>query len=271
MTAEPGEHRRPGPRVPVDLAAEPRRQDALEVAEDAAAGHVGERVSPITKAADVVEIEPRRSEQVRAVVVLVLEHPPDKGEAVRVHAGGGESHDDVALRDLGAVDDRVPGDDSHARACKVELVLLVDTWQLGRLAADQGDAGSPAHVGRPLDELDDLAGVDGVRGHVVQEDERIGAARDDVVDAVGGEIGAAVAKRAPAAGEHELRAHRVGGRRQQPPVVERMQAGERAEAGGAGGLDGRPQAFDDVGALLDGDTGVVVRPPGHVASLFSAL
>ena len=76
---------------------------------------------------------------------------------------------------------------------------------------------------------------------------------------------------APAAREDELRAHRVGRRGQQPRVVERMKPGERAEAGGARGLGGAAEAFDDVGALLDGDAGVVVRPPAHAASLFSAL
>ena len=46
VAGEPVEDRRPLPRVPVDLRAAAGGDDALEVAEDAAAGHVGERRAP---------------------------------------------------------------------------------------------------------------------------------------------------------------------------------------------------------------------------------
>jgi hypothetical protein len=47
--------------------------------------------------------------------------------------------------------------------------------------------------------------VEPVRGDVVEEEEGLGARRQDVVDAVGGEVGARVAQPVGPAGEHELR------------------------------------------------------------------
>ena len=229
------------------------------------------RVSGLAEAANVVEVEPRGGEQVRAVVVLVPEDAADEREAVRVDARGRQPDDDVTRRDRRAVDHAVALDDAHARAREVELALPVDARQLGRLPADQRDAGSATDLGGALHELHDLVGIDLVRGHVVEQHERVGAARRDVVDAVGGEIGAAIAQSASLAREHELRPHGIGRRREQPRVVERMEAREGAEAGGACRLDGAAEPLDDVGALVDGDAGLVVRPPAHAASLFSAL
>ena len=93
VPCEPVEDRRPLPGVPVDLARAPVRQHAREVPLDAAAGHVRERtdVGVAAERADVVEVQPRRREQVVAVVVLQLEHLPDEREAVRVDAGRREA------------------------------------------------------------------------------------------------------------------------------------------------------------------------------------
>ena len=80
---------------------------------------------------------------------------------------------------------------------------------------------------------------------VVEQDQRLGAARDHVVDAVRGHVGAAVPQRAALARDDRLRADRVGGGGEQAAVVERMEAREGAEAGRAGRLHGRAQALDD--------------------------
>ena len=140
-----------------------------------------------------------------------------------------------------------------ARAGEVELLVPVDPGKLRRLAADERDARLAADLGRALDELGDLLEVDPVRGDVVEEEERVGAAGQDVVDAVRGEVGAAVAERAARAREDQLRADRVRGRGQQARLVERMQAGERAEPGRAGRLDGRAKPLDDGVGLRDRD------------------
>ena len=101
--------------------------------------------------------------------------------------------------------------------------------QLGRLAAEDRAAGRAAHVGGALDELDDLLGVDRVGGDVVEEEQRLGARREDVVDPVRGEIGAAPAQPAGSPAEDELRADGVGRGREQPLVVDREQTGKGAE------------------------------------------
>ena len=51
-------------------ASQPVGEHALEVAEDAAAGHVRERLRAAAQRARDVEVEARRREQVVAVVVL---------------------------------------------------------------------------------------------------------------------------------------------------------------------------------------------------------
>ena len=60
-----------------------------------------------------------------------------------------------------------------------------------------------------------------------------------------GEVGAAVAQAAARPREHQLRADTVGRGGEQALVVERVQAGEGAEAGRARRFDGRAQALDD--------------------------
>ena len=74
-----------------------------------------------------------------------------------------------------------------------------------------------------------VSSVDPIRGDVVEEEERVGAAGDDVVDAVGGEVGAARAERAALAREDELRPDRVGRGGEEAVAVQRMEPRERAE------------------------------------------
>ena len=92
----------------------------------------------------------------------------------------------VAGLDAGAIDHLVAVDDPDARGGEVKLFLAVDARQLGRLAANERDARSAADLGGALDELGDLLEVDPVRGDVVEQDQRFGAGRDHVVDAVSG-------------------------------------------------------------------------------------
>ena len=155
-------------------ACSPSGSDALEVAEDAAAGDVREGARPAAEAAYVVEVEPRRREQVGAVVVLGLEHAPDEREAVRVDSRRREADHDVAGLDRRAVERLV--DDADAGSGEVELSVAVDAGQLGRLAADERDAGGAADLGGALDELRHLLELDLPGGDVVEQDQRLGAA-----------------------------------------------------------------------------------------------
>jgi len=101
--------------------------------------------------------------------------------------------------------------------------------------------------------------VDLVRRDVVEEHQRLGPAREDVVDAVRGEVGAAVVQPAARAGEDQLRPDAVGRRGEQSPVVQRVEAREGSEALRAGRLDCRAQALDD------GSGGRQRDPSGGVA------
>ncbi len=148
--------RRALPGVPVELRPEAVRDDSRQVARDPAARHVRERLRPAAQRPRHVEVEARRSEQVGAVVVLVLEHLADEREAVRVHAGRREADHDVAARHGGAVDDVVLRDHPDTGAGEVELAVPVDARQLRGLAADERHAGRATDLGRALDELGDL-------------------------------------------------------------------------------------------------------------------
>ena len=147
--------------------------------------------------------------------------------------------------DAAAVDHLRARHDPDAGAGEVELAGGVDAGELGRLSADERDPCPPAHLGRSLDEVGDLVELDLVGRDVVEQQERRGAAREHVVDAVRGQIGAAVAQPPAGAREHELRADAVRRGGEQPLVVERMQPGERPEPGRSRRLHGFAQPFDD--------------------------
>ena len=170
----------------------------------------------------------------------------------------GKPDDGVARADGRAVDEPVALDDADAAGREVELVLAVDVRHLRRLAADQRDARLAADVGSSLDQLGDLLGIDCGGRDVVEQDQRVGAAGDDVVDAVRGHVGAAVAQLPARARDDRLRPDRVDGGGQQPVLVERMEAGKGPEAGRAGGLDGGADPLDDRVAPLDRDSGPFV-------------
>jgi hypothetical protein len=137
--------------------------------------------------------------------------------------------------------------------------------QLGGLAPDERAPGRAADLGHPLDELGDLRELDPVRGDVVEQEERVGARRDHVVDAVRGEVGAARAQLPALAREDQLRADTVGRRGEQPLLVQRVEASERAEALRARRLDRRSQPLDDRAGRSERDAGRLVRLPLHLS------
>ena len=161
----------------------------------------------------------------RPVVVLVLEHAPHEREAVRVDAGRGEAEHDVARFDA-EPSSGSSVDDPDARRGEIELALAVDAGHLGGLAADERDAGLAANLRGALDQLRDLLQVDMPGGDIVEEDQRLGAARDHVVDAVRRHVGAAVAECAARAGDDRLRPDRVGRGGEEAAVAERMERRE---------------------------------------------
>ena len=107
-------------------------------------------------------------------------------------------------------------------------------------------------------------------GDVVEQEERLGAGREHVVDAVRGEVAARVAQPARAAREHELRADAVGGGREQAPLVERVEPGEGAERPRAGRVDStaaRSRLDHASAAASETPAASYVLPGAHGASL----
>ena len=141
----------PGRRV--DDRPEALRQDAAEIAGDAAARDVGEPtdVGARAQGADLVEVEARRRQQQVGIEGAVADDPPDEREAVRVDPGRGEADDCVTVLDPRPVDDAFAFDDADGRAAEVDLVLAIDARQLGRLATEDRAAGGAADVGGALD------------------------------------------------------------------------------------------------------------------------
>src|ERR671934_259944 len=84
----------------------------------------------------------------------------------------------------------VTGEDNEADAPagEVELAWLVDAGQLRGLASDQHATRCAADLGGAGDELGDLLLVDPVCRDIVEQEERVGAAAENVVDAVRREI-----------------------------------------------------------------------------------
>ena len=169
-----------------------------------------------------------RREQQIGVEVLRVDELADEGVAVGVQARGGEAEDNVPRLAARSVDQIRSPDEADARSGEVELSFAVDPWELGGLSAEDRTAGLAADGRGALDEVGDLLEVEAARSHVVEEEERVGARGDDVVDAVGGEIAAGVPQAAGAPRERDLRPDAVGRRHEEPLVVELVEPGKAA-------------------------------------------
>ena len=81
-------------------------------------------------------------------------------------------------------------DHADREADQVELAGLHGAGVLGHLAADQRAAGLAAALGHPRDQLLDVVGVELADRDVVEEEQRLGALADQVVDAHGHQVDA---------------------------------------------------------------------------------
>ena len=122
--------------------------------------------------------------------VLHVEDLADEGETVGVNAGGGQSEDDVAFLHGLVVDDGGFIHDAGGIAGQVVFIFGVEARHLRGLAADEGSSRLPAAVRHALDDLGDALGHVLAAGDVVQEEQGLGAAADDVVDAHGDAVDA---------------------------------------------------------------------------------
>jgi glyoxylase I family protein len=245
--------------------------------------HVGLRA----QRANLVDVELVRCEQQVGVEVVVADERAHERVPVRVQPARREPDDRVTGRATRAVDHAVAVDDADAGAGEVELAVAVDARQLCRLAADEHASCRATDLRRALDELGDLLQLDPFRGDVIEQEQRLGAAAENVVDAVRREIHPRPAQLSRTPREHQLRADTVRRRREEPRLVERKEPGEVPEPRRAGRLDSRAQPPDDgvrgrqrdpgglVGACVlrqEGEsTGDDGRPPAGVAGEPSKL
>ena len=166
-----------------------------------------------------------------------------------------------------AVDQPFSCDEADAGTGEVELAVAVDARHLGALAAENRTAGLTADRGGAFDELDDIGELQPVGGDVVEEEERVGAGREDVVDAVGREIGTRPPEPAGAALEDDLRSDTVRRGREEAGVVERVQAREAPQAADhrirPSRADSRGQALDHRFGLREGDARLLVGVLRH--------
>ena len=75
-------------------------------------------------------------------------------------------------------------------AGEVVVAVAVHARHLRRLAADQRAAGQPAALGDAGDDRRALVGIELAGREIVEEEQRLGALHDDVVDAHGDEVDA---------------------------------------------------------------------------------
>ena len=166
-------------------------------------GHPLDDVGMAEKAQEAAGIDPGRQQQrarqalagrerrrIRQVQLTVAQDLADQGEAVGVDAAGGEAEEDVAGGDVGPRQAPGPLDSTDRKAREVVVARLVVARHLGALAADQRAARLAAALGDPRDHLGSLLRHEPRGGVVVEEEQRLGALDDEIVDAHGDQVDA---------------------------------------------------------------------------------
>ena len=226
-----------GPGAVVDFGAEAWREDAGEIAAEAAAGDVAEGVDGVglaLVAGAVVELLGEGTGEGAVVEVgleegvgeglfgagefvgdLVLQCFKDdlagEGVAVGVEAVGGEAEDEVAGFDGGAAEDALFFNDADDAADEVVLAGLVEAGHLGGFSADEGAVGCLAGFFHAGDEFVEDFGVEFAEADVVEEEEGLCAHDGDVVDAMVDDVLADALVVAGLEGEFEFGADAVNG------------------------------------------------------------
>ena len=92
--------------------------------------------------------------------------------------------------DVGAGQERAALGGADGKAGEVVVLAVIHARHLGGLAADQRAAGDAAALGDALDDGGAGRDVELAGGEIVEEEQRLGALHDDVVDAHGDEVDA---------------------------------------------------------------------------------
>ena len=210
---------------------------------------------------DVLERAIRAGDQVLERHLLLFEGDLARERvAVCLEAGGGQADEHVARADLRAGDDALLVDDADDGADEVVLALRIEAGHLGGFAAEQRAAVFAAGLAHALDDAGEHRRGEMRRADVVEEEQRRGALREDVVDAV---VDEALPDRVVAAGhvgDLELRAHAVRGGDEHLAAAggaeESAEAADFAEhAGRAGAGDGLLDGLEAAVHFIDVDAG----------------
>ncbi len=133
-------------------------------------------------------------------------------------------------------------DQTDAETGQIVVVRIHDTRVLGHLAADERAARLLAALADAGDDLRHLLGFQLADGDVVEEEQRLGAGREDVVGAHGHQVDAHRVVLAEHLGDLELGAHAVGAAHEQRigHVLRRRDGEQAAETA---------DVADDLGAV----------------------
>ena len=161
---------------------------------------------------------------------------------------------------------RSRGDHADDEAGEIVLAVGVEAGHLRGLAAEQRAAVLAARAGEPLDDLDRDVRVEPAGRQVVEEEQRLRALDEDVVDAVIDEVDADSAVHAGHERDAQLGAHAVGaGDEHRDPRCRRRRGGtgrRRTDLGQHAGREcparQRSDPAHDLVARVDVDAGLLV-------------
>jgi hypothetical protein len=183
-----------------------------------------------------------------------------------MEARGRDSDQHIAGGDAAAVDQALARHGTDDEARDVVLAVSVESGHFGGLAAEQRAAVLAARTRETLDDLHRDVGIQPAGREIVEEEQRLGALHEDVVDAVIDEIGADRVVDAAHEREAQLRADTVRARHEhgivEAAIAKREQAAERSEIRQhAGGMRAARQPLDaanDFVARFDINAGVFI-------------
>ena len=272
-----------GPGRAVDLSGEALRDDALEVARETAAGDVAERGDlalggerQAVQRVDLGRLEEFLAEGAAELFHVAVERQASlvkqdvAGQRVAVGVQSRRTHGDehVAIADLVRAEEAISLDDAHGRGGNVVLFRVHDAGVLRGLAAEQSAACLDAAFGNALDDLGDLLRNDLAHRNVVLEEQRLGAADHEVIDAHGDQVDADGVVLVHRLGDGELRAHAVRTSSENGLLVlaQLEQTGKTAEAAhdlrAGGALGVRGEEGNGAVALFDAHAGSGIRGAG---------